>query len=147
MTMRKLAVYLTVAFALAWVLQAAAVFSTPLLPSAPGQTSDALAPPLLFQGLAAASMPALAHGALNACAGIPLLVMPAQTRYYLIGPTLAGPLALLPALLVAAVVLLRGRPVENDRQNQAQTAAADAPNPQAPVRNPAPSSPQRTQKG
>jgi len=49
-------------------------------------------------------IPALAHGALNAAAGIPLYFMPAETTNYLLGPTLAGIISVLPLLAVALFV-------------------------------------------
>jgi membrane protease YdiL (CAAX protease family) len=79
-------------------------------------------------------VPALAHGAINACAATPLLVIPAQTTSYLLGPAPAGLLALLPTLLLAAVVLLRKNTAEGDPQHQPPPdVPATTPNPQAPA--------------
>jgi membrane protease YdiL (CAAX protease family) len=64
-------------------------------------------------------IPSLAHGAVNAGAGLPFLFMPAETTHYLLGPTLAGPLALLPALLVAVMVLVRGGRARKAQEEQA----------------------------
>jgi membrane protease YdiL (CAAX protease family) len=44
---------------------------------------------------------ALCHGALNAVAGLPLYFLPAGTTGYLLGPTIAGPIAGLPMILWA----------------------------------------------
>ena len=49
---------------------------------------------------------ALCHGALNAVAGLPLYFLPAGTTGYLLGPTVAGPIAGLP-LILWAVMLFR----------------------------------------
>ena len=45
---------------------------------------------------------ALCHGAGNAVAGLPLYFLPAGTTGYLLGPTIAGPIAGLPMILWAA---------------------------------------------
>jgi len=45
---------------------------------------------------------ALWHGALNAVAGLPLYFLPAGSTSYLLGPTIAGPIAGLPLILWAA---------------------------------------------
>jgi len=55
-------------------------------------------------------IPALAHGALNAVAGLPLYFMPADTTNYLLGPTLAGLIPVLPLLVVALVVFIIAKP-------------------------------------
>lgn len=52
--------------------------------------------------------PALAHGAVNAIAALPLYFLTdGGASGYLLGPTLAGVVSVLPALAVAAAVLLR----------------------------------------
>lgn len=54
-------------------------------------------------------IPALAHGALNAVAGLPLYFMPAGTTHYLLGPTIAGLISVIPLLVVALVILFKSK--------------------------------------
>lgn len=49
--------------------------------------------------------PALMHGAANATAGLGLYFMPAGTTHYLLGPTLAGAVSVLPLVLFACLSL------------------------------------------
>jgi len=51
---------------------------------------------------------ALWHGALNAVAGLPLYFLPAGSTGYLLGPTIAGPIAGLPLILWAVWLWRRG---------------------------------------
>jgi membrane protease YdiL (CAAX protease family) len=52
-------------------------------------------------------LPALAHGAINAVAAAPLYFVPADTSHYLLGPTMAGLIPVIPIAVCAAVILLR----------------------------------------
>jgi membrane protease YdiL (CAAX protease family) len=52
-------------------------------------------------------IPALAHGALNACAAAPLLAMPSGTTGYLLGPTIAGLISVIPVVILALLALRR----------------------------------------
>ncbi|MGM9615897.1 MAG: lysostaphin resistance A-like protein [Oscillospiraceae bacterium] len=54
--------------------------------------------------------PALAHGALNAAAGIGVLFLAPGTTSYILGPTMAGLVAGLPLFALAAWALLRRTP-------------------------------------
>jgi membrane protease YdiL (CAAX protease family) len=62
---------------------------------------------VLYERAGTIWVPALAHGAFNAIAGLPLYVLPAGTTHYLLGPAIAGPVAGLPLLALAALVLWR----------------------------------------
>jgi len=53
--------------------------------------------------------PALMHGAVNAVAGLGLYFTPAGTTHYLLGPTLAGVVAILPLALWVAVTQWKDR--------------------------------------
>ena len=52
-------------------------------------------------------VPALGHGTLNALAGAGLYFMQAGTTGYLLGPTIAGVIAIIPAALLACICWLR----------------------------------------
>ena len=54
--------------------------------------------------------PALAHGAVNACSGLPLLLDPAYTDRLTVGPAMIGVIGGLPLLLLALFVLLKKAP-------------------------------------
>ena len=55
--------------------------------------------------------PALAHGAVNACSGLPLLLLdPAYTDRLTVGPVMIGVIGGLPLLLLALFVLLKKAP-------------------------------------
>ncbi len=57
--------------------------------------------------------PALAHGALNAIAGASLYFMKTIPQHYLLGPTIAGLIAVIPAAIFAFIVLLKQEPHSN----------------------------------
>ncbi len=63
---------------------------------------------LLYEKTGSIWYPALGHGAVNAVAGIPLLVLdPAYTNETILGPSMHGLIAGIPLLLFAALLLLR----------------------------------------
>lgn len=65
---------------------------------------------LLYEKTKCIWIPSLAHGAVNAFAGVPTLLLdPAYADRLTVGPLMVGVLGGLPLLLLAAWVLLRGR--------------------------------------
>lgn len=61
----------------------------------------------LYEGTGSIWAPALAHGAVNAIAAMPLYFLADAGSGYLLGPTLAGVISILPALALAAAVWCR----------------------------------------
>ena len=63
---------------------------------------------LLYEKTDSIWYPALGHGAVNAAAGIPLLVLdPAYANETILGPAMHGLIAGIPLLLLALLLLLR----------------------------------------
>ena len=63
--------------------------------------------------------PALAHGAVNACSGLPLLLLdPAYTDRLTVGPAMIGVIGGLPLLLLALFVLLKKAPASAEKAGE-----------------------------
>lgn len=53
--------------------------------------------------------PALFHGAINACAALPLIVLNPQVTGYILGPVPVGIISVLPFIFVAVIIVILGK--------------------------------------
>ncbi|MBN1267402.1 MAG: CPBP family intramembrane metalloprotease [Anaerolineales bacterium] len=69
-------------------------------------------------------VPALAHGAANACAAIPVFCTDGKITGYLFGPYISGLVAGLPLLILGAVLLFRGT-IKSEAFSEASSSDSD----------------------
>lgn len=66
----------------------------------------------LYEKTGSIFAPSLAHGAINACAALPLLFTDGTVTQYILGPVLCGVITLIPAAIIAVIVLLKSKSIK-----------------------------------